>query len=187
MIYRGEKTRVISFPLGGIGSGSIGLAGNGSLVDWEIFNKPNKNSNGGYSHFAIKAEGAGKVVDARILIGDLQPPYIGGGAYAGFGFGPARQTMQGFPHFSETTFDGEFPLATVSFKDKTFPARITQTAFNPFIPLNDKDSSIPATFFEFEIKNTTTQTMKYTLSGCSRIATECSRFIVLKNRETSVC
>jgi uncharacterized protein (DUF608 family) len=167
MIYRGEKTRVISFPLGGIGSGSIGLAGNGSLVDWEIFNKPNKNSYHGYSHFAIKAEASGKVVDARILVGDLQPPYTGVGnvPYASLGFGPMRQTMQGFPHFRETTFDGEFPFATVSFKDKAFPARIAETAFNPFIPLNDRDSSIPAAFFEFEIKNTTTKTMKYTLSG----------------------
>ena len=41
-IYKGEKTRAISFPLGGIGTGSIGLAGNGRRVDWEIFNRPNK-------------------------------------------------------------------------------------------------------------------------------------------------
>ena len=36
MIYQGDTLREISFPLGGIGSGSVGLAGNGSLVDWEI-------------------------------------------------------------------------------------------------------------------------------------------------------
>jgi hypothetical protein len=36
MIYTGENLREIIFPLGGIGSGSIGLAGNGSLVDWNI-------------------------------------------------------------------------------------------------------------------------------------------------------
>ena len=41
-IYTGERTSEISFPLGGIGTGSIGLAGNGRLVDWEIFNNANK-------------------------------------------------------------------------------------------------------------------------------------------------
>ena len=40
--YTGEYQKEISFPLGGIGSGSIGLAGNGRLTDWEIFNHPDK-------------------------------------------------------------------------------------------------------------------------------------------------
>ena len=42
MIYKNEDLNEISFPLGGIGTGSIGLAGNGQLIDWEIFNKPSK-------------------------------------------------------------------------------------------------------------------------------------------------
>lgn len=33
MIYKGSKTKNISFPLGGIGTGCIGLAGNGELND----------------------------------------------------------------------------------------------------------------------------------------------------------
>ena len=37
------------------------------------------------------------------------------------------------------------------------------TAFNPYIPLNDLDSSIPAAFFEIEIQNTTDETVTYTL------------------------
>jgi len=78
MIYRGRKTSVISFPLGGIGAGSVGLAGNGALIDWEIFNKPNKGSFHGFTHFAVKAEAAGKVLDARALVADLPPPYTGG-------------------------------------------------------------------------------------------------------------
>ena len=39
-VYKEEKTREISFPLGGIGTGCVGLAGNGQLVDMEIFNRP---------------------------------------------------------------------------------------------------------------------------------------------------
>jgi len=40
-IYRGKNLNEISFPLGGIGTGGIGLTGNGSLRDFEIFNRPN--------------------------------------------------------------------------------------------------------------------------------------------------
>ena len=60
MLYTKEKTKNISFPLGGIGTGSIGLGGNGMLIDWEIFNRPNKNTYNGYSHFAIKVKHAEK-------------------------------------------------------------------------------------------------------------------------------
>ena len=66
-IYQGAKTTQISFPLGGIGAGSIGLAGNGRLIDWEIFNRPNKGSVNGFSHFAVRAEADGRVLDARVF------------------------------------------------------------------------------------------------------------------------
>ena len=49
MIYEGRNINEISFPIGGIGSGCIGLAGNGRLIDWEIQNKPNKGSSNGFS------------------------------------------------------------------------------------------------------------------------------------------
>ena len=43
-IYKGVYLNEISFPLGGIGTGSIGLSGRGSLKDFEIFNRPNVGS-----------------------------------------------------------------------------------------------------------------------------------------------
>jgi len=167
-LYTGRKTNEISLPLGGIGTGCIGLAGNGRLIDWEIFNRPNKNSLNGFSHFAIKAEAGGKVIDARVLNGDLHPPYTGGGTaeFGGFGFGPSRAHMAGVPHFKSVTFRGEFPIAQLDFTDTpAFPGYVRMTAFNPFIPLNDKDSGIPAAFFEIEVANTSDEEIIYTLAG----------------------
>ena len=74
MKYDKDHRSAISFPLGGIGTGCIGLAGSGHLVDWEIANHPNKCSTNRYSHFAIKAEADGTLLDARILNGDLPTP-----------------------------------------------------------------------------------------------------------------
>jgi non-lysosomal glucosylceramidase len=165
-VYKHEKTREISFPLGGIGTGCIGLAGNGRLIDWEIFNRPNKGNVNGFSHFAIKAESEGKVLDARVINGDLEPPYtgeFGGEHFNSFGFGPPRATMAGAPHFDEVEFKGEYPLASLKFMDHKFPGEVTITAFNPFIPLNDKDSSIPGAFFEIEVENTAEVAIDYTL------------------------
>ena len=166
-VYEGSKTKEISFPLGGIGSGCIGLAGDGRLVDWEIFNRPSKGSANGYTHFAVKAEQDGQVLDARVLQGDLLPPYTGSlKATAGstpFGSGPPRSFLSAAPHFRAASFRGEFPIARLSLRDGAFPGAVTITAFNPFIPLNDRDSSIPAAFFEIEIDNSHDSALTYTV------------------------
>lgn len=163
MIYQGEYTKEISFPLGGIGSGSIGLAGNGQLIDWEIFNRPAKGSRNGHTHFAVKAKTKNGVV-TRVLQGDLLKDYTGqygNRQFSGFGFGPSAGTMCAFPHFSKWTFKGEFPVAEIDFADDHFPGEVTLQAFNPFIPLDEDNSSIPGAFFEIQIHNTSEETIEY--------------------------
>ena len=167
-LYRGAKTSQISFPLGGIGTGSIGLAGNGRLIDWEIFNRPNKGSVNGFSHFAIKVEQGDQLVDARILHGDLPAPYQGellGNRFSSFGWGPRREYLTGLPHFQSVDFRGEYPLAELTYVDYSFPGQVKLTAFNPLIPLNADDSGIPAAFFEFSVTNTTDAPLTYTVVG----------------------
>jgi uncharacterized protein (DUF608 family) len=161
--YSDEYTGQISFPLGGIGSGCIGLAGNGRLVDWEIFNRPGKGSDNGYSHIAVKAERGGNLIDARVLNGDVTTELTGRYGH-GYGSGLPNNTMAGFPHFLGCTFNGTFPLSCISFTDKAFPGDIKLYAFNPLIPQNDRDSSIPAAFFEIEIINTSCETTDYSVA-----------------------
>lgn len=167
-LYRNEKTSQISFPLGGIGTGCVGLAGNGRLIDWEIFNRPNKGSVNGFSHFAIRAERDGQTIDTRILHGDLTTPYQGeirGNKFNTFGWGPRREYMTGLPHFQSVDFRGEFPLAQLDYQDDSFPGEVELHAFNPFIPTNADDSGIPAAFFEFSLTNTSDTPLTYALAG----------------------
>lgn len=167
-IYRNEQTTEISFPLGGIGSGSIGLAGNGRLVDWEINNRPNRVSINSFTNFAIKAESEDEVIDYRILQGDVTNDYMGtlnsGNHSWGYGHGPNRGTVSGLKHYENVTFTGAYPFANINFQDERFPGLVEMEAFNPFIPSNDKDSSIPTAFFRFNIENTTKKTLKYTIA-----------------------
>ena len=166
MKYTGNFTKEISFPLGGIGTGSIGLGGDGRLIDWEIFNKPAKGSINGYSHFAIRAIQGEKII-AAVLNGDIQKDYTGQYTkipYRGFGFGPFSQKMCGFPHFRNIEFNGEFPVANLNFKDDNFPGNINMTAFNPFIPRDSYNSSIPAAFFEIEVENITEENIRYQIA-----------------------
>ena len=165
MIYHGAKTREISVPLGGIGTGSVGLSGNGRLIDWELFGRPNKGGMNGFSFFAVKAEAEGRVVDARVLHSQLPPPYQGerdDHRFAGLGFGPYRETLAGAPHFDDLTMRVDYPFATLDFQDATFPGDVRLEAFNPLIPLNDRDSTIPAALFEITLTNTTLAPLAYT-------------------------
>ncbi len=163
-IYKEEKLNEISFPLGGIGTGCIGLAGNGRLIDWEIFNRPNKGGSlNGFSFFAIKAEKKDNIIAAKVLNGDLNPPYIDKG-YGNWG-GVNREYMAGLPHFKKVEFKGEFPIAEIKFMDESIPLDVKLTAFNPFIPLNDKDSSIPVAIFIFEVENTYDKKLDISLVG----------------------
>ena len=155
MRYEGSKTKNISFPLGGIGTGSIGLLGNGALRDFEIFNRPAKSTDFGHTHFALRAEWDGKVA-VRALMGDTNESLMGrhtDRGWSGIGFGPTCCTMSGFPHFSRVCFDGEFPIARLTLTEGGIPAVARLTAFNPFIPGDEDSSSLPAAFFEWEIEN----------------------------------
>ncbi len=164
--YVKQYTSQISFPLGGIGTGSIGLGGNGMLVDWEIFNRPNKGSYNGFTHFAIKTEKDEKIIDSRVIAGDYMPPYAGEltALLQGYGHGVKRERMTGLPNFPDWSFKGEFPIATINYKAKGFPGRLSLKAFNPFIPHDDLNSSIPAAMFEFKVKNDTDVPLKYTIA-----------------------
>jgi len=143
MIYEKKKLEKISFPLGGIGTGSVGLAGNGSFQDWEIFNRPNKRSRNGNTHFALRVTQDGKSV-SKVLQGDCIADLTD------YSWGDA---MEGFPHFRDVCFDGRFPVAQLYLSEENFPIVARLTAFNPFIPHNEDDSSLPAAMFEWELEN----------------------------------
>ena len=145
--YTGARTRYIRFPLGGIGSGGFSVSGSGRLVDWSIRNRPALQGYNGYSHFAIKAEHDGKVVDARVLNGPYDEDPSGGPGlrpmFDGFGHGAMRQSLVGLPHFRKVDFYGRFPTADLVFSDERFPGVVRMTALSPFMPHRDRDSSMP--------------------------------------------
>jgi len=167
--YDGVDGRHVSFPLGGIGTGSIGLSASGRLVDWEIANHADKGKLNGFTHFAIKAEADGEVLDARILNGPFMGNLSGdrgAGVYREFGFGVRREYLAGMPHFRECGFEGFFPTANLTFGDPEFPGMVELLAFSPFIPQDAARSSLPAAMFEFAVTNPSDRPLRYSLVGC---------------------
>jgi uncharacterized protein (DUF608 family) len=69
----------------------------------------------------------------------------------------------GMPHFAQCSFAAHYPFADLSLSDDTMPLKASLTAWNPFIPLNDRDSSIPCAIFLWKIANPTRRTFACTL------------------------
>jgi non-lysosomal glucosylceramidase len=165
--YSGLYLSEIAFPLGGIGTGCISISGSGQLVDWEIFNRPNKGYRPDYTFFVLFAQPEGGEPIFRVLEGRLLPPYQGYShgtqIYRGFGFGPPREFGSGFLRMAECTFTGYFPFCRLDFADPEVPVRVSTRAWSPFIPLNDADSSLPVAIFDITLTNRAARVVRVTV------------------------
>src|SRR5579884_69314 len=154
--FTGESLREIAFPLGGIGTGTISLGGRGQLRDWEIFNRPGKGKDLPYTFFAIYAEAEGAPGVARVLERRILPPYSGG-------FGLPTGRVSGLPRLHEAVFRGEYPFAWIDFLDAALPVQVSLEAFNPFIPMNDRDSGLPVVLFSWTLANSSGKPVSATI------------------------
>jgi len=144
--FEGEALSQIAFPLGGIGTGTISLGGRGNLKDWEIFNRPGKGVNLPFSFFALKVKERDKEPLIRVLESRPLPPYANA-------HGLPSSVLSGLPRMHSAKFIGSYPFACIEFSDPLVPVNIKLSAFNPFIPLNDFDSSLPSAIFFFTLEN----------------------------------
>jgi len=145
--FTGDALKEIAFPLGGIGTGTVSLGGRGQLRDWEIFNRPAKGNVLSYTFPAIYVKPEGGNATTRVLESKLQPSFVAGG-------GMAPNQVCGLPRLADAVFSGEYPFAHIEFKEPKLPVKVELTAFNPMIPLNEKDSSIPAAVLRYKVTNT---------------------------------
>jgi non-lysosomal glucosylceramidase len=143
--FTGEALSQIAFPLGGIGTGTVSLGGRGQLRDWEIFNRPAKGRTLPFSFVALWARAEGGPPRLRAVEAPIPPPYPGG-------FGYARSSAQGLPHFQGARFTGAYPFARIDFEDAGLPLEVSLEAFNPFVPLDVDDSSLPVAIFHYRLR-----------------------------------
>ncbi len=74
------------------------------------------------------------------------PPYTGSD-------GVPRETALGLPRFREAVFTGSYPFANIEFVDAKLPVEVSLEAFNPMIPLETADSSLPVAALTYRVKN----------------------------------
>jgi uncharacterized protein (DUF608 family) len=147
-VYTGKDLETIGMPVGGIGAGQLYLRGDGTLALWQIFNRQVFSGYGSQNYrtyrpdspvdsgFAVVVEADGKTL--------------------------AKTLDQ---NFGTVEFTGEYPIGVVRYRDEKFPLSVSMRAYSPFIPLNAKDSALPATLFSITVENTSGQAVKAGLVG----------------------
>jgi non-lysosomal glucosylceramidase len=145
--FSGPHLAMISFPLGGVGAGSIGLGGRGQLRDWEIANRTDKGNSPSYAMPSIWVQSGGSKPVARVLEARFQPPFEGQN-------GLGSRNAPGLSRLEGATFTGEFPVAHIDFHDRSLPVRVSLDAGTPFIPLDADASGLPMTVLRYRVRNT---------------------------------
>ena len=165
--YDKEHLLEIALPMGGIGTGTISLGGRGELRDWEIMNIPGKKystSQRGFDtpFFAIYAQEPGKLPLSYALIGTPFYPseYMDADGHS--------VNNGGLPHFKKTSFATAYPFGEVSLSDESMPVSVKIKAFNPLIPADADDSSIPVAVLCYEVSNLTDNPLIVSVCGSMR-------------------
>lgn len=174
--YTGDRLRAVAMPLGGLGTGTVALAGDGSLRQWQIHNQVNHLGLVPNTFFAVWTKGywvkgrlppiapVGRVLQSAALYDSEGPPAPPTSNDHVVPAAPRRLLSQ-LPGVAEISYTGEYPIAELAYHDPELPVEVTLEAFNPFIPLNSKDSALPAILFNLTVHNPTDRTLSASVAA----------------------
>ena len=175
--FSGDRATQIAMPLGGIGAGCICMNGYGGLQDFSIWNHPSTtalpegyaSSQAAFAILHIKgASPVTKLVEGPFPFFKIYDQGLQGEGYSRGGF-------EGFPRFQKCVFQGEYPFGEATISDSSVPLQVSLRAWNPLIPLDDKNSSIPCAILEYTLHNSSPRTVEYEFSyHLSHLAPGCA-------------
>ena len=147
-IYEGSFLNRVAFPIGGIGTGMYCIEGTGAISHMSIRHRPEIfHEPGMFAAITIK----GEQPKAKVLEGPVPEWKLFG--QKGTGNGAAGTTF-GLPRFRNATFKTRFPFADITLDDPKFPLKVNITGWNPFIPTDQDNSSLPVGGIEYIFTNT---------------------------------
>jgi uncharacterized protein (DUF608 family) len=164
-----NELQYIGMPVGGINTGTVYLGGDGRLWLWDIFNA---NQNGIEPktidwHSDVHV---GKKIRSQDGSAYVQPakdirPLEQGFAFKIVNAGKSVIKKMDAADWDEIVFEATYPIAKVHYIDKSLLIDITAEIYSPFIALDEKNSSIPATIYSFSIKNKSTSSVAVDIIG----------------------
>jgi uncharacterized protein (DUF608 family) len=161
-LYKGEYNNRLAFPIGGMGTGMFCLEGTGAISHMSIrhhpdlFNEPTM-----FAAISVKGFDRG----AKVLEGPVPDWKKFGLRGAGNGLGG---NTFGLPRFNQVDFTVRFPFGEIRLHDEDIPLQVKITGWNPFIPNDPDNSSLPVCGLEYHFKNTGNKTLESIFSYNSK-------------------
>jgi non-lysosomal glucosylceramidase len=142
-------------PLGGVGTGTVSLAADGALTQWQIHNQINHRGEVPETVFAIRASSIEPPADHRRVLRarpaaapDPPAPLVTDHERASW-----PRTPPGWDPVMATDAAVAYPYARVAYADPQLPVRVTLEAHTPFVPLDLAASSMPLIAYRFTVAN----------------------------------
>jgi non-lysosomal glucosylceramidase len=164
-----NELKYIGMPVGGLQTGTLYLGGDGRLWLWDIFNDnregidPKTIEWGSDLHVGKKVrsrDGSAYVAPAQ----DIRPVEQGFVFRIKSGEKTQLRKMEA-PDWDEIIFEATYPRASVTYIDKSLGVDIRAEIFSPFIPLDEKNSSLPCTIYTFTLLNKTGKDISVNVTG----------------------
>ncbi|MFG1948492.1 GH116 family glycosyl-hydrolase [Nonomuraea sp. NPDC048826] len=147
-----DEGRHVAMPLGGIGTGNVAICADGGLRQWQLQNCGNHRGVLPYTFFALRVSTWEPPSDELFVLQARTPdgpatPLVNDDHVPAW----QRDLLRTRRAVSGTTFRGLYPFAHLEYHG--LPVEVGLEAFNPLIPLDVDESSIPAALFTFTITN----------------------------------
>ncbi|TDW17807.1 GH116 family glycosyl-hydrolase [Kribbella kalugense] len=153
MRYTGDKLRHFALPLGGVGTGTVALAGNGALRQWQLHNVGNHDGHVPDSFFALRLSRVEPPLDEiRLLQGPPQEPSRTPLVTDDL-VPPGESELHSLlAPIGEPTITATYPGAHVDYATD-LPLAVSLDVFNPLVPSDAAASSQPVVAFTFTLHN----------------------------------
>jgi uncharacterized protein (DUF608 family) len=165
--YDADHLRRLALPIGGIGTGTISLAGAGGLRDVEIANRPAKGFRPDVATFVVRVapldgpDSGDRTPRVKALEGPIDTAL-----YEGAHGSPAPD--HGLPRFRHAAFAASYPFGRVELTDPDFPLAASLEGWNPFVPTDADASGIPVAVFTATLTNSGSTTLQVSLAASLR-------------------
>ncbi len=164
--YSGPSLLQVALPMGGIGAGCISINGSGGFQDFSIQNIPATTAlpdGWSFCHAAFALlHVKGETPVTKLLESAVPPEKIWDQGVQGQGF--RKGGHEGLPRFEKSSFQGPFPIGTVTLEDDEVPLNVTIEGWNPFIPRDDVNSGIPCAIVNYTFENPTDREIEFDFS-----------------------
>ena len=169
--HEGEALAAMAMPLGGIGTGTVAIAGDGSLRQWQLNGTGNHDAFLPDSFLVLRCSRPGDADAIRAL--EAYPVTSGPVPNVTDGDIPddLRRRHAVFEPFARSRIRAAYPVAEVELADDDVPIRVTLQAFNPFVPLDEETSSLPVAMLEVTLHNPTAETIVGSVTASLQNAT----------------